>query len=423
MNDTKQSVSERGPEYLAATLREVAETLTDVGKTINARLGAWEETAEPEPKPPSVEVMSAATGALRRYKSITSFVRRGAMWEVYGDTTVGGGTVHTMTTPFAIWQECIAAGVPCCEPPCVTLHGAHTGNPYRYACIGTMRTVSDGTALTGWWAGNDAAWNTCDIISHVVAESPAAIRAACARKGVPCPEEEKRVDVVTLGSVFQQIDRTLSCQIGADCTDPLDHTEFVTPAATPMAPCFTGSDHDHGVWMPIRRSRVNVIATDPTTRFVVDDAEPFKVGDTVHAIDVSGPNAGCTDLGAITLIDYNTNTITVTNNASGLNVDDWIEVTENGCVDVDSDRFKHPRLVGMLKAAHDTRLTAGDTAGVTLPGTVVVNGSIRAADVNFNATPADDELLIVQFSELTPNPDSINIIIAGVPCPEEKEAE
>ena len=175
--------------------------------------------------------------------------------------------------------------------------------------------------------------------------------------------------------------------------------------------------------MPIRRSRVNVIATDPTTRFVVDDAEPFKVGDTVHAIDVSGPNAGCTDLGLITAIDYNTNTITVTNDASGLNVDDWIEVTENGCVDVANGRFKHPRLVGMLKAAHDTRLSAGDTAGVTLPGTVVVNGSIRAADVNFNATPADDELLIVQFSELTPNPDRINIIIAGVPCPEEKEAE
>lgn len=265
--------------------------------------------------------------------------------------------------------------------------------------------------------------DTKQSVSERGPEYLAAIRAACAAAGVPCHEEEKRVDVVTLGSVFQQIDRTLSCQIGADCTDPLDHTEFVTPAATPMAPCFTGSDHDHGVWMPIRRSRVNVIATDPTTRFVVDDAEPFKVGDTVHAIDVSGPNAGCTDLGAITLIDYNTNTITVTNNASGLNVDDWIEVTENGCVDVDSDRFKHPRLVGMLKAAHDTRLTAGDTAGVTLPGTVVVNGSIRAADVNFNATPADDELLIVQFSELTPNPDRINIIIAGVPCPEEKEAE
>ena len=215
---------------------------------------------------------------------------------------------------------------------------------------------------------------------------------------------------VNLGSTFQQIDRSLSVQIGADCTDPLDHTEFLTPSATPMAPCFTGSDHDHGIWMPIRRTRVNVVATDPVTRFVVDDAEPFKVGDTVHAIDVSGPNAGCTDLGVITAITYDTNTITVTNNASGLNVDDWIEVTENGCVDVASDRFKHPRLVGMLKAAHDTRLSAGDTTGTTLPGTVVVSGSIRSADVNFNATPTDDELLIVQFSELTPNPDGINII-------------
>jgi hypothetical protein len=44
MNDTKQSVSEKSPEYLAATLREVAEMLEDVSKTIrscDARLGAW----------------------------------------------------------------------------------------------------------------------------------------------------------------------------------------------------------------------------------------------------------------------------------------------------------------------------------------------------------------------------------------------
>ena len=198
---------------------------------------------------------------------------------------------------------------------------------------------------------------------------------------------------VNLGSTFQQIDRSLSIQIGADCTDPLDHTEFVTPAATPMAPCFTGSDHDHGIWMPIRRTRVNVVATDPVTRFIVDDAEPFKVGDTVHAIDVSGPNAGCTDLGAITLIDYNTNTITVTNNASGLNVDDWIEVTENGCVDVDSDRFKHPRLVGMLKAAHDTRLTAGDTTGTTLAAASTLEADVRPMGGNREGAAKVGELV------------------------------
>ena len=49
MNDTKQPVSEKSPEYLAATLREVAETLDDVGKTIDARLGAWAATPS-EPK-------------------------------------------------------------------------------------------------------------------------------------------------------------------------------------------------------------------------------------------------------------------------------------------------------------------------------------------------------------------------------------
>lgn len=45
MNDDEtQYTSEKRPEYLAATLREVAEMLEDVGKTIrscDARLGAW----------------------------------------------------------------------------------------------------------------------------------------------------------------------------------------------------------------------------------------------------------------------------------------------------------------------------------------------------------------------------------------------
>ena len=187
MNDTKQSVSEKSPEYLAATLREVAETLTDVGKTIDARLGAWAEAA-PEPKPPSVEVMSAATGALRRYKSITSFVRRGAMWEVYGDTTVGGGTVHTMTTPFAIWQECIAAGVPCCDPPYADLT-LNIGDRWRVFSIMELR-VSPRTGNSFIRCiGNRPDYGARYAVenTYYVTESPDAIRALCDAAGVPCP--------------------------------------------------------------------------------------------------------------------------------------------------------------------------------------------------------------------------------------------
>lgn len=235
MNDTKQPVSEKSPEYLAATLREVAETLTDVGKTINARLAAWAEAApepEPEPEPPcvhrweydqdggswacqncgaihpgneyppaatqepeppSVEVMSAATGALRRYKSITSFVRRGAMWEVYGDTTVGGGTVHTMTTPFAIWQECIAAGVPCCDPPYADLT-LNIGDRWRVFSIMELRVSPHTGNSFIRCIGNRPDYGARYAVenTYYVTESPAAIRALCDAAGVPRPEEEPK---------------------------------------------------------------------------------------------------------------------------------------------------------------------------------------------------------------------------------------
>ena len=153
---------------------------------------------KPEPGPPSVEVIDARSGATWLFSRIDRFELQDGRWRVWGHPRnanngygCDGCYILTDATPFSIWQAARAKGVPCCEPPTVTLHGPHTGNPYRYARIDTMRTVSDGTALTGWRAGNDAVWNTCDIISHVVAESPATIRAACNREGVPCPEEEK----------------------------------------------------------------------------------------------------------------------------------------------------------------------------------------------------------------------------------------
>lgn len=159
------------------------------------------EPEKPEPEPPCVEVVCAKTGATWLFSRIDTFELQDGRWRVWGHPRnanngygCDGCYILTDATPFSIWRECVAAGVPCPEPPIVTLHGRHTRNPYRYARIDTMHTVSDGTALTGWWAGNDAAWNTCDIISHVVAESPATIRAACRRAGVPCPPGEIVLD-------------------------------------------------------------------------------------------------------------------------------------------------------------------------------------------------------------------------------------
>ena len=207
MNDTKQYTSERSPDYLAATLREVAETLTDVGKTIDARLGAWEETAEPEPKPPSVEVMSAATGALRRYRSITAFERMGTMWWVCGET-VGGGNVHTMTTPFAIWQSALAAGVPCCDPPYADLT-LNIGDRWRVFSIMELRVSPHTGNSFIRCIGNRPDYGARYAVenTYYVTESPDAIRALCDAAGVPCPEEEKPETVQCSGWTWTHIRR------------------------------------------------------------------------------------------------------------------------------------------------------------------------------------------------------------------------
>jgi len=106
MNDTKQPVSEKSPEYLAATLREVAETLDDVGKTIDARLGAWAATpSEPEPEPPrpeeepktvSIPTLGNFTVKFAAITSITAAWGDGrACLRVVGD---GNSMTHVFTT-------------------------------------------------------------------------------------------------------------------------------------------------------------------------------------------------------------------------------------------------------------------------------------------------------------------------------------
>jgi hypothetical protein len=195
MNDTKQSVSEKSPEYLAATLREVAEMLEDVGKTIDARLGAWRAdkpgtATEPETKPPSVEiggVRFCEIVHLRRWArpdgSLGAYCEGhspyGEAWKRYVDET-----------PFSIWEACVAAGVPCPEPPHIII--------VEKEVVGTCRwDVADVKAVSASGRGSEVLataralgpFYTTDWqqVSFYTAMSPAAIRAACDEKGVPCP--------------------------------------------------------------------------------------------------------------------------------------------------------------------------------------------------------------------------------------------
>jgi len=210
-------------------------------------------------------------------------------------------------------------------------------------------------------------------------------------------DRERRVRSITPGGPFQAVDRTIAIMLSADARDPLDHSEYVIPAGTPMAPVARGSDHDNGLWLPIRRTRVATVATDPTTEFVVDDAEPFVVGDTIQAVDVAGPGTGVTDLGAITAITYSTNTIVCTNAADGLNVDDWIEVTENSAADDSGGYWYNNKLVGLLAHDVDVRIDAEDTDGQPTASEAVIAGSIRSADINFPTTAALDQILFYEL--------------------------
>jgi hypothetical protein len=202
--------------------------------------------------------------------------------------------------------------------------------------------------------------------------------------------------------LFQRVEEILGITIDADGRDPADETSYVIPAGTPMCPVHTGSDHTDGFWLPIRRTRVKTVAAALTpTVMTVDDASPFAVGDTVQAIDVTGPATGAvTNLGAITAIDYDTDEITVTEDADGLNVDDWIEVTENGSVAA-ADWYRG-RVVGLLLNPVDVRINCDDTDGQATGGVVVIKGTIHEGDINFPVEATNDQVLIWQLSQWLP---------------------
>jgi len=198
---------------------------------------------------------------------------------------------------------------------------------------------------------------------------------------------ERSCEDIEFGGVFQQVQRLLGMNIGADATDPLDHTSLLLKRTTPMTPCHAGADHAAGIWMPLRYSYVDTAETAPVLTVAVDDAEPFKVGDTVQLIDVGGPAVAVTNLGPITAINYTTDVLTVTNAAIQV-LDDIVEVTENGLVLTDD--YITPQTVGLLRNPNDMRVKPTDAAGTMMDSVVVVEGAIRDEDIWFNVAPSAD---------------------------------
>ena len=190
MNDTKQPVSEKSPEYLAATLREVAETLDDVGKTIDARLGAWAATpSEPEPEPPrpeeepktvSIPTLGNFTVKFAAITSITAAWDDGrACLRVVGD---GNSMTHVFTTtPLAdIRKQAAEAGI---ELPEVTVNI----DSYRWTAIerADCHVCDDGSLLTGIIG---VAERYGEHTIHTSTLTPAQVVVLCELAGWPKPE-------------------------------------------------------------------------------------------------------------------------------------------------------------------------------------------------------------------------------------------
>ena len=185
MNDTKQSVSERGPEYLAATLREVAEMLEDVGKTINARLAAW-AAAEPCPEEEKPETVTVAHGAgAMRFDRLTAITARLTLDNKPGlfvTGTVGATDGATFTTtPIAdIRKQAAEAGI---ELPEVTVNI----DSYRWTAIerADCHVCDDGSLLTGIIG---VAERYGEHTIHTSTLTPAQVVVLCELAGWPKPE-------------------------------------------------------------------------------------------------------------------------------------------------------------------------------------------------------------------------------------------
>ena len=164
-----------------------------------AALEKPEPEQEQEQEQPSVEVGGVRfrgivhlrkwvrpDGSLGAY--CTGYGLSGEAWRRYVDAT-----------PFSIWQAAVAAGVPCPGLPSIELT-LNIGDTWRMFAVTELSVSASGNTSIRCLGGRpqyaiDAAIDT----TMYVTESPAAIRAACAEKGVPCPEGEKpeTVDIIS----------------------------------------------------------------------------------------------------------------------------------------------------------------------------------------------------------------------------------
>lgn len=192
---------------------------------------------------------------------------------------------------------------------------------------------------------------------------------------------------------FECINKIMTVTVHKSSRDPLDHTSYIIPAGTVMAPILSGDDA--GLMKPVRRALVTAVNGSDVT---VTDADPFAVGDVVQYIDANGPaTGGVVNCGSVTAVNYTTNVITVSN-AGSISQGDWLEVAENGTGNDGANLYNYARR-GVLAESIDVRTDASDnsTARHTI-ATVVVDGVVDEDSLNLVDSVADDEIVIYELS-------------------------
>ncbi|MDD3492217.1 MAG: hypothetical protein PHZ19_01810 [Candidatus Thermoplasmatota archaeon] len=208
-----------------------------------------------------------------------------------------------------------------------------------------------------------------------------------------------------VGKPFQRVIRIEGVTLAATARDPKDHASCIVPKATPVAPIHTTDDGARqGLWMPIRRSLIDEGANGTV---VVNDAEPFAVGDVVHHIN--GATGAGTALGTVTAVDYDTDTITYDGAVDLTAATGWIEVTENGSLNVATDEWHRRRRVAMMWVDTDVRITC-DSGGYMTAAAVVQVGAIWDRDVWFPEDPITDGILLWEFGPWCTSFGSVQII-------------
>lgn len=213
---------------------------------------------------------------------------------------------------------------------------------------------------------------------------------------------EKVCTAIDETGIFQRIEAEHpgGVTIPSDARDPLDHDSYVIPRATPMTPIHTEDigTHNLGEWMPVRRSLVLTV-TGATSCTVVDH-NSFHVTDVIHMIPIAGPLGTIVNLGAITAINRTTGVITWTNASNAVSPGQWIEVRENSCIDpANTTGYLVPYPFGMLRNPYSSVVQFSDDTGIEVApifASIVIDGAIREADINFPDDASDDMLLMAQ---------------------------